>query len=221
MIHNYLEKHRILFGDTLFLEKKFHKPVLIRNDKQFNDVSIIDKELTLTCESCLKKSKYQKFLYGYGNINPKLFILTDSPSKFDLIKNKLISGDQEKLLKKALNAIDLEKEKDIYITSFLKYFPEGNRHILLSEFENCIPHMNKLIKHINPKVIILIGKVISNLILKRDANIDILRSNIFHYLDIPTIVTYHPASIIESKSIKNLFWEDLKLIRSILKDYDE
>ena len=97
--------------------------------------------------------------------------------------------------------------------------PESNRHILLSEFENCISHTNSLIKNINPKVILLIGKVVSNLILKKETNIDNLRGNIFYYLDIPTIVTYHPASIIESKSLKNLFWKDIKLISSILENY--
>ena len=221
MIQNYLEKYKILFGDTLLLEKRFHKPNLISINKGYSDVSKMDQELTLNCESCRKKSKKHKFLFGYGNKNPKLFIIIDSPSKFDLIKNKLISGEQGKILKKALNAINVEKDKETYTTSFLKYLPESNRHILLSEFENCISHINSLIKNVNPKVILLIGKVVSNLILKKETNIDNLRSNIFYYLNIPTTVTYHPASIIESTSLKNLFWKDIKLISSILENYNE
>ena len=210
-----------MFGDTLFLEKRFHKPNLIRINKGYGEISKMDQELTLSCESCQKKYKNHKFLFGYGNKNPKLFILIDSPSKFDLIKNKLIAGDQGKILKKALNAINVEKDKDTYTTSFIKYLPESNRHILLSEFENCISHISLLIKNINPKVILLIGKVVSNLILKKETNIDNLRSNIFYYLGIPTIVTYHPASIIESKNLKNLFWKDIKLISSILENFNE
>ena len=221
MIKNYLEKYKILFGDTLLLEKRFHNPNSISIQKEYSDISQTEQELTLSCESCQKKSKKHKFLFGYGNKDPKLFIIIDSPSKFDLIKNKLISGDQGKILKKALNAINVEKNKDTYITSFLKYLPESNRHILLSEFENCISHTNTLIKDINPKVILLIGKVISNLILKKETDIDKLRSNIFYHLGIPTLVTYHPASIIESESLKSLFWEDIKLISSILENYDE
>ena len=221
MIQNYLEKYKILFGDTLFLNKRFHKPDLIRINKDLIDISMIDQELTLSCETCLKKSKLQKFLYGYGNKNPKLFILIDSPSKFDLITSKFISGNQGKILKKALNAIKVEKGKDTYITSFLKYLPKNNRHILQSEFENCVSHLDRLIRYVNPKVILLVGKVISNLMLKKETNIDRLRSNIFYYLDLPTVVTYHPASIIDSKNLKNLFWEDIKLIRSILKSYNE
>ena len=221
MIQNYLEKYKILFGDTLSLEKRFHKPKLISIKKGYSDVSKMDQELTLSCESCRKKSKNHKFLFGYGNKNPKLFIIIDSPSKFDLIKNKLIAGDQGKILRKALNAINIEVGTETYITSFIKYLPESNRHILISEFENCISHINSLIKNINPKVILLIGKVVSNLILNKETNIDNLRSNIFYYLGIPTIVTYHPASIIESKSLKNLFWEDIKLISSILEQSNE
>ena len=221
MIQNYLEKYKILFGDTLFLEKRFHKPNLVSINRGYTDISELDKELTFSCESCQKKSENRKFLFGYGNKNPKLFIIIDSPSKFDLIKNKLIAGDQGRILKKALKAINIEKDKETYTTSFIKYLPESNRHILLSEFENCISHTNSLIKNINPKVILLIGKVVSNLILKKETNIDNLRSNIFYYLGIPTIVTYHPTSIIESKSLKNLFWKDIKLISSILDNYNE
>ena len=75
---------------------------LISLDKGYSDASKMDRELTLSCELCQKKSKNHKFLFGYGNKNPKLFIIIDSPSKFDLIKNKLISGSQGKILKKAL-----------------------------------------------------------------------------------------------------------------------
>ena len=221
MIQNYLEKYKILFGDTLILEKRFHKPKLISIKKGYSDVSKMDQELTLSCESCQKKSKNHKFLFGYGNKNPKLFIIIDSPSKFDLIKNKLISGSEGKILKKALKAINVEKDKETFTTSFLKYLPDINRHILISEYESCISHTNSLIKNINPKVILLIGKVVSNLILRKESNINNLRGNIFYYLDIPTIVTYHPASIIESKSLKNLFWRDIKLISSILENYNE
>ena len=57
--------------------------------------------------------------------------------------------------------------------------------------------------------------------LKKETNIDNLRSNTFYYLNIPTIVTYHPASIIESKNLKNLFWKDIKLISSILESFNE
>ena len=221
MIRNYLEKYKILFGDTLYLEKRFHKPNLISLNRGYSDISKIDRELTLSCESCQKKSENHKFLFGYGNKNPKIFIIIDAPSKFDLIKNKLISGDQGKILKKALKAINVEKDKETFTTSFLKYLPEINRHILISEYESCISHTNSLIKNINPKVILLIGKVVSNLILKQESKIDNLRGKIFYYLDIPTIVTYHPASIIESKSLKNLFWRDIKLISSILENYNE
>ena len=221
MIQNYLEKYKILYGDTLILEKRFHKPKLISINKGYSDVSKIDQELTLNCESCQKKRKNHKFLFGYGNKNPKLFIILDSPSKFDLIKDKLIAGDQGKILRKALNAINVEEGTETYITSFIKYLPESNRHILISEFKNCISHTNSLIKNINPKVILLIGKVVSNLILNKETNINNLRSNIFYYLGIPTIVTYHPMSIIESKSLRNLFWKDIKLIRSILENFNE
>ena len=134
MIQNYLEKYKILFGDTLLLEKRFHKPSIIKFNKRYTGISKMDQELTLSCESCRKKSKNHKFLFGNGNKNPKILIIIDSPSKFDLIKNKLISGDQGKILKKALNAINVEKDKETYRTSFLKYLPESNRHILLSEF---------------------------------------------------------------------------------------
>ena len=60
-----------------------------------------------------------------------------------------------------------------------------------------------------------------NLMLNKEANIDELRGNIFQYLNIPTVVTYHPNSIIESQNLKNLFWRDIKLVRSVFKNYNE
>ena len=69
--------------------------------------------MTLSCESCQKKRKNHKFLFGYGNKKPQTIYNNRLAVKFDLIKNKLIAGDQGKILKKALKAINVERTKKL------------------------------------------------------------------------------------------------------------
>ena len=77
-------------------------------------------------------------------------------------------------------------------------------------------------KLIKPKIIILLGKVAANTIIKNYQPISELRKKTFFFepKNIPIIVFYHPAYLLRNPKDKRKVWEDLLYLKSVMKEYD-
>jgi DNA polymerase len=64
---------------------------------------------------------------------------------------------------------------------------------------------------VKPKLIIALGRVAAQNLLKTDASISTLRGRVHRYEDVPVIVTYHPAYLLRSLPDKAKAWADLCL----------
>lgn len=206
-----------MFGSTLYLQKSISE----HPNREFKSIEDydngeLDELLTKTCEICTALSLNKKMVYGYGNKKPEIFIIIESPSKIDIINNKLLSGLPGKLMDKILFAIKRNRKKHTYITSLIKHRHENNRNPLLSEISCSLEHLNKQIRILKPKMILMLGNVVPKFLLKKENKIDELRSEMYIYDNIPTYITYHPISLIKDKRLKLLVWKDFKTIRNFL-----
>jgi DNA polymerase len=66
-----------------------------------------------------------------------------------------------------------------------------------------------------PKIIVAVGRIAAQNLLKTQTPIGKLRGTIHDYEGIPVVVTYHPAYLLRSQTEKRRAWEDLKLARRI------
>ena len=206
-----------MFGSILYLKNSIFKQKKggMKNIEYY-DNGELDKFLISDCEVCSLLPLNKKIVYGYGNKKPEIFMIIESPSKIDILNNKLLSGPPGKLMDKILLAIKRTRNKSVYITSLLKYKHENNRNPLSSEISCQIEHLNKQIKIIKPKIILILGNVVPKFVLKKENKIDELRGKIYNYHNIPTYITYHPISLIKDEKLKLLVWKDFKIIQSNL-----
>ena len=102
----------------------------------------------------------------------------------------------------------------------MNHIPE-NRNPETQEIKACAHYLDMQIKIINPKVIILLGKIAANRMLNEDKSIADLRGKKFFLQNhsIPVIVFYHPAYILRSPLQKHQVWQDLKFLKEILSSY--
>ena len=77
--------------------------------------------------------------------------------------------------------------------------------------------MNNQINLIKPKLIVALGKVAGQTLLKENMLIKEMRKKIHQYNSIPLIITYHPAALLRNPSLKIDVWEDFQSIRNLLK----
>ena len=205
-----------MFGNTLYLDKVIFKHSVEGIKDLEKDNGELDKFLIRDCNVCSSLSLNKNIVYGYGNKNPEMLIIIESPSKIDILNNRLLSGPPGKLMDNILIAINRTRSKAVYITSLIKYNHKNNRNPLSSEISYCKEHLKEQIKILKPKMILILGNVVPKFLLKKEKKIDKLRGVMHVYENTPTYVTYHPISLIKHEKLKLLVWKDFKIIKSFL-----
>ena len=73
------------------------------------------------------------------------------------------------------------------------------------------------IKLSKPKLIVALGKVAGQTLLKKNMLIKEMRKKTHVYNSIPLIITYHPAALLRNPSLKADVWKDFQCIRDFMK----
>jgi DNA polymerase len=109
------------------------------------------------------------------------------------------------------------KREDYYIANICKCRPENNRVPLEEEAVACLPHLQKQISIIKPKVIVCMGATPLKYLVDKNVQITKIRGNWIQKENYIIMPTYHPAALLRDVSKKVPFWEDLKKVREYLK----
>jgi len=198
-----------LWGDFKVKNERRAKNVYSSLEEMYNDV----KE----CQKCPLGSLRINFVFGVGDPSSKIVLIGEAPGRDEDLKGEPFVGRAGQLLNKILNAINLKRE-EVYIANILKCRPPGNRDPLESEVELCLTYLNEQILIIKPKIILSLGRVAANCLLKTKMNMKDLRGKIFNYMGIRMLVTYHPAALLRNPQLKKPTWEDVQFVKKL---YDE
>jgi len=100
----------------------------------------------------------------------------------------------------------------------VKCRPPENRDPHPEETAACARFLERQIKLLQPKFILIAGRVAAQTLLKTSEGIGKLRGK-FTEIEVdgktyPLLVTYHPAALLRNEEYKRPAWEDLKLLRS-------
>ena len=115
-----------------------------------------------------------------------------------------------------LRAIGLAREQ-VYIANVLKCRPPGNRDPSPTEAAECLPFLERQIALLKPKVLLAVGRIAAQNLLRTDVTLGRLRQQVHHFglSQVPVVVTYHPAYLLRTPSDKRKAWEDLKFAREV------
>lgn len=170
------------------------------------------------CTACSLCQARNKTVFGVGDENADWLCVGEAPGVEEDIKGEPFVGPAGKLLDNMLQAINLKRGKNIYITNVVKCRPPGNRNPDPSEAQQCEPYLTRQIELIKPKLIIALGKVAAQNLLNTGATIASLRGKLHEYSGIPLIVTYHPAYLLRIQTDKAKVWEDLCFARKTMQE---
>lgn len=169
------------------------------------------------CQKCGLSASRTKFVFGVGNQHAKIMCIGEAPGFDEDRQGEPFVGAAGQLLNKILAAIGFKRE-EVYIANIIKCRPPQNRDPEPEEIAECAPHLMKQIELIRPKLILVLGRIAAQALLGVQDSISNLRTRSHSYLDIPVVVTYHPAALLRSEQWKRPTWEDLKRLRQM---YDE
>jgi DNA polymerase len=114
-----------------------------------------------------------------------------------------------------LEAVALDRERDVYVMNMVKCRPPGNRNPEADEIAACRPFLQAQLATVRPSVILALGSVATQALLGTKEPIGRLRGRVHQYGGLVLIPTFHPAFLLRNpgQEYKKMAWDDLKLAR--------
>ena len=127
-------------------------------------------------------------------------------------------GRAGQLLDKLLAAVDLDREKDLYITNMVKCRPPQNRDPKPEEQEACMEWLRQQVALMRPKVVVCLGRIAAMKLIKPDMKITREHGKIFKKGDLLMMATLHPAALLRNPSAKPGAFEDFLRLQRLLQE---
>ena len=169
------------------------------------------------CTRCkLHRLGRKNIVFGVGNPGADLMFVGEAPGGDEDIQGIPFVGRAGQLLTKIIEAIALKRD-EVYIANVIKCRPPQNRNPEQDEVETCEPFLFQQIDLIKPKVIVALGTFAARTLLRTLDPISRLRGRVYEYRGAKLVPTFHPAYLLRNPSSKREVWEDMKLVRDLLK----
>ena len=150
-------------------------------------------------------------VFGEGNPHAELMFIGEGPGADEDLQGRPFVGRAGQLLDRMIAAMHFTRE-EVYIANVVKCRPPGNRVPTPDEAAMCIGYLERQIRFIRPKVIVLLGATAVSFLLQRKEGITRLRGNWQEYRGIRVMPTFHPAFLLRQESAKREAWHDLQMV---------
>jgi uracil-DNA glycosylase family 4 len=170
-----------------------------------------DLEARVTgCTACPLHQGRTQTVFGVGNREAEWMVIGEAPGEQEDLQGEPFVGRAGQLLNEMIRAVGLRREA-VYIANVIKCRPPKNRDPAPDEAAACEEYLKGQVALIKPKIILAVGRIAAQNLLKTGTAIGKLRGQVHYYGQIPLVVTYHPAYLLRSQTEKRRAWEDLKL----------
>ena len=171
------------------------------------------------CRQCPLHEGRTQTVFGVGDVNADLMLIGEAPGAEEDRRGEPFVGRAGKLLDAMLQALGLARDQ-VFIANILKCRPPNNRDPKPEEVLACENYLVQQIHTVKPRLILALGRVAAQNLLKTQTPIGKMRGKQFQYGDppVPVVVTYHPAYLLRAPREKKKSWQDLQLAMTIYKE---
>lgn len=113
----------------------------------------------LDCRKCGLCETRNNVVFGGGDPNAAVMFIGEGPGEQEDLTGRPFVGRAGMLLDKMLEAVDLCRDKNIYIANMVKCRPPKNRDPEEVEVQACRAWLQEQIRLIDPKLIVCLGRV--------------------------------------------------------------
>ena len=167
----------------------------------------------VNCQKCSLCETRTNVVVGVGNKNAKVLFIGEGPGENEDLQGEPFVGRGGKLLDKMLEAVDLNRNKNIYIANIVKCRPPKNRDPKPEEQEMCIDWLRNQVKLISPKIIVCLGRISAARIIKSDIKITKEHGQFFEKNGILMMPMLHPAAVLRDPRRKPEAFNDFLILR--------
>lgn len=178
-------------------------------------------ELEIQCKQCQKCGLCKtrtNVVFGVGTPDAEVMFIGEGPGQNEDEQGEPFVGRGGKLLDKMLEAIDLDRKKNIYIANIVKCRPPKNRDPLPEEQTACVDWLRNQFALIRPKIIVCLGRIAAAKIIKPDIKITKEHGIFFEKGNVLMMATLHPAALLRNPNNKPAAFEDYLKLQEKIKE---
>ncbi|MGH8508139.1 MAG: uracil-DNA glycosylase [Gammaproteobacteria bacterium] len=170
------------------------------------------------CTRCELHRGRTQTVFGVGHPRAEWLVIGEAPGAEEDRQGEPFVGRAGQLLTAMLLAVGLKREQ-VFIANILKCRPPNNRDPQPEEINCCAPFLERQIALVAPRIILAVGRIAGQNLLKTGTPIGRLRGQAYAYGErrIPLVVTYHPAYLLRSPREKRKVWQDLLFARRLYR----
>ena len=154
-------------------------------------------------------------LGGTGVVPARVMCVLEAPSATEDKTGLPLSGPEGELLKKMLSAIQLDIQKQTYVSYLSPWRPPGARLLTTTETREGFALLQKRIQAVNPKVLLAFGMTVTRTLTGK--TLGQIRSKHGEYQGIPVFATFAPGFLIKNENYKKQAWADLKAFNAFME----
>ena len=171
------------------------------------------KEECFACEKCPLGKTRTNLVFGVGNETAEVMFIGEGPGEQEDLQGEPFVGRSGQLLDKFLDAIDLDRNKNVYIGNIVKCRPPKNRDPLPEEQDACIGWLKAQTRLIRPKIIVCLGRVAATKLIDPDFKVTRQHGQFFEKNGFYMMGTFHPSALLRNPAQKPDAFEDFIALR--------
>ena len=179
------------------------------------------KQTCLVCEKCDLCCTRTHVVFGTGNPNAEVLFIGEAPGRNEDEQGLPFVGKSGQLLDHYLEAIDLSRDKNVYIANIVKCRPPQNRDPLPEESAACMPWLRQQFQLIRPKIVVCLGRVAAQRMLDPTFSISRDHGKFFDKQGTLFMATYHPAALLRYPDNKPAVFGDFVALRQKITEVCE
>lgn len=173
------------------------------------------RQETMACKKCRLHETRTNVVFGVGDTSADLMFVGEGPGADEDAQGIPFVGRAGKLLTKMIEAMGYTREQ-VYIANIVKCRPPGNRNPFEDESNTCIGYLFRQMEFIKPKVMVCLGSVAAQNLLKTNQGITKIRGEFVDLNGVKVMPTFHPAYLLRNPKMKKPCWEDLQAVMAEL-----
>lgn len=170
------------------------------------------------CDKCPLCEGRTNVVFGMGNPEAKVMLIGEGPGENEDLQGKPFVGRSGQLLDKFLAAVDLDRNKNIYIANMVKCRPPKNRDPKPEEQDECINWLRQQFKIIRPEIVVCVGRISAQRLIDKNFRVTRQHGEFFDKNGTLFMGTYHPAAILRNPNNKEAAFGDWLKVREKMQE---
>ena len=164
-----------------------------------------------SCQRCSLGTTRTNLVFGTGSPDARLMFVGEAPGEREDATGIPFVGAAGQLLDRYLFAVGIPRD-DVYIANILKCRPPRNRDPLPEEEDACIEHLRAQVRIIRPKLLVCLGRISAQRLIKPDFRITREHGVWFSRGAFDMCAVYHPSALLRDPSKREDMLEDMRAV---------